>query len=367
MLQGVLAKLNQPINRQMMSSALDYLNQPITTAARGTLRLYSQFEPEDTRSPLIGPSDVMRAIRERIAVVSRSDCTVLLMGESGTGKELAARSIHDASARSAKPFIAVNCASLPEELLESELFGHARGSFSGATRDRKGLFEEADGGTFILDEISSASPTIQAKLLRFLESRTFRRLGVNQEVSCDVRIIACSNADLMELCKAGRFRLDLLFRLDVVRIDLPPLRHHLDDIPAMVAHFLRELEPRYSGRVSGVSLEYQQWLMRHDYPGNVRELRNILEYGMATTLGGVLTPEDLPARMQEPALRPDGEDASSEFRRRLATHGREVIVEALRRNGDNLDATARELGMGRTTQWRRMTEYGLSSRRTQRG
>jgi len=227
--------------------------------------------------PLIGSSPVMNEVRRKIELVARSSATVLVRGESGTGKEVVARSIHQASERRERPMLAVNCAALSDNLLESELFGHEKGAFTGADRLRRGRFELADGGTLLLDEISEIAPALQAKLLRVLQESTFERVGSSISQQVDVRVVATTNRDLEEAVADGKFRTDLFYRLNVVPIDLPPLRQRASDIPELCRHFLHQVARRENSVFRHIEPEAMRLLQRYDWPGNVRELQNIIE------------------------------------------------------------------------------------------
>src|SRR5208283_602469 len=236
--------------------------------------------------------------------------TVLILGESGTGKELIAQAIHEESPRSTKPFVKVNCAALTETLLESELFGHEKGSFTGAVGRREGRFELADGGTIFLDEIGDISPALQMKLLRVLQQREFERVGGTETLKVDVRIVAATNRDLAGEVKAGKFREDLYYRLNVVTVTLPPLRHRKGDIPALVSHFLDRYCKAYNKDIDGLAPGTLNALLAHSWPGNVRELENVIERGVVLAKGRQLSTDDLPAILHgpRPAASPvDGE------------------------------------------------------------
>jgi DNA-binding NtrC family response regulator len=238
----------------------------------------------------------MQALFKQVAAVAASDTSVLLLGESGTGKELIARAIHRNSARAHGPFEAINCASIPEPLLESELYGHERGAFTGAEREKPGKLEVADGGTVLLDEVGDLSPAAQVKLLRFLEERTIHHVGGNRPIPLNVRIISATNQDLDSRIREGRFREDLYFRLNVVRIPVPPLRERRDDLPLLVAHFLNH------GGGAGISDDAMALLTSYAWPGNVRELRNAIERGIVLARKGILLPEHLPDAIRTPVV-----------------------------------------------------------------
>ncbi len=254
----------------------------------------------------------MSALINMAGRVAASRATVLLQGESGTGKELLARLIHNLSPRSARPIIAVNCGALHENLLESELFGHEKGAFTGATARRIGRFEEADGGTLFLDEIGELSPAVQVKLLRFLQEHEFQRLGGNQTLRTDVRVISATNRDLEQRVKEGAFREDLFYRLNVVMMSIPPLRERKEDIPPLIDHFLKRYAEENGKEIEGLSSEAQDVLLKYDYPGNVRELENIIERAVVIARDAVISVEDLPFRegMEEGRSRPEGRRGS---------------------------------------------------------
>jgi two-component system response regulator HydG len=300
----------------------------------------------------------MREVLERVVRVAPTDATVLVTGESGTGKELVARALHAASRRSARPFVPVNCAAITETLLESELFGHARGAFTGATRARRGMFEEADGGTLFIDEIGETSPGFQAKLLRSLQEGEIRRVGESTPVKVDVRVVAATNQDLRRAIAEKRFREDLFYRLAVVPLRIPPLRERLEDVPLLAAHFLQ----RFNRRTGGDKLltaEGAARLMQHDWPGNVRELENALEQAAALCAGREIRAEDLHL---EAALSPRAADAPARTLAEAVEEAeRAAIVAALSRNDHDLSRVARELGVSATTLWRRMKRLELTT------
>jgi|DewCreStandDraft_5_1066085.scaffolds.fasta_scaffold00058_152 DNA-binding NtrC family response regulator len=264
--------------------------------ARGADLLESALKPYEA-SGLIGRTPRMIELYKEIARVAPTSSTVLIVGESGTGKELIARAIHQHSPRASRPFVAVNCGALTETLLEAELFGHMRGSFTGAVADKKGLFEEAHGGTIFLDEISETTPALQVKLLRVLQEGEIKRVGETRTRRVDVRVIAATNRHLEEEVKAGRFREDLYYRLSVVTLRVPPLRERREDIPLLAAYFLRRALQR-TERTLAFSPAALETLMAYSWPGNVRELENSIEYAVIHARGGLITPEDLPERVR---------------------------------------------------------------------
>ena len=257
---------------------------------------------------MVGESPQLQAVCDVVKRAAPTKATVLVLGESGTGKELIAQALHEQSPRKDKPFVKVSCAALSETLLESELFGHERGAFTGAVARKEGRFELADGGTLFLDEIGDISPAVQVKLLRVLQSREFERVGGTVTLKVDVRIVAATNRDLAAEAKAGRFREDLFYRLNVVAVTLPPLRSRKADIPALVAHFVDRFARGYGKQVGGVAPEALQALLAHDWPGNVRELENAIERAVVLCAGGELTAGDLPTALRgtRPAVRDAG-------------------------------------------------------------
>jgi transcriptional regulator with PAS, ATPase and Fis domain len=303
---------------------------------------------------LIGQHPLIQRIHALINRVGPTDATILILGESGTGKELAARSVHAASRRAEKPFIPVNCGAIPSELLESEMFGHEKGSFTGAIGSRAGMFQLANGGTIFLDEISEMSPVLQVKLLRVLQDREVRPVGADRSLRVDVRVIAATNKDLAAQVERGLFREDLFYRLEVIPIALPPLRERRSDIPLLVRHFLDRHNLKRPGMKCTITEEGMVHLWEYDWPGNVRELENLLERLVILSEDGIIRTENLPPsvrsfisekKIPRPAMTDDGLDltnAVEEFENRL-------IEEALRRTKGNKQAAARLLGLKRTT------------------
>jgi two-component system, NtrC family, response regulator AtoC len=305
---------------------------------------------------LVSKAATMQAVFELARVAARSQSTILIQGESGTGKELLARAIHAESPRSGGPFVAVSCAALAETLLESELFGHERGAFTGAVGRRKGKFEAAHGGTLFLDEIGDVSLKLQLDLLRVLEERRFDRLGGNETVQVDVRVIAATNRNLKRAVEEGRFREELYYRLHVIPITLPPLRERREDIPLLVEHFLERLTVEMNRHIDGVSAEAMRVLMAYAWPGNVRELRNVLERAVVIATGSTLRPSDLGlvSAPSEPAENGNGTEMPS-----LEEVERRHIAEVLRRTGSNVTQAARVLGIDRVTLYNKIKKYQL--------
>ncbi len=339
--------------------------------AREVRKLRSELGSRYSFEGIVG---IRGGLRETVLLLEKvipTDLTVLLEGESGTGKELFARAIHFEGPRREGPFVALNCAALPEALLESELFGHEKGSFTGAHESRAGKFEQADGGTLLLDEIGEMSPPVQAKLLRVLQEKTVTRLGGNRPVRVDVRIIAATNRDLAALVRSGKFREDLYYRLSVFPVTIPSLRERLEDLPDLVRHLLGEACP---GKQCRVLPEAMEILEAHDWPGNVRELFNVLRRAMVVAGDDAIAPEHLPPYLLEAAratLRAApgraGEAVDPSSLPSLEEVEREHIVRVLHAHRGNLSLAARTLGIGRTTLYRKLERYGLHRRERRDG
>ena len=327
----------------MKRGAYDYLSKPFdveelkvvvqkalekTELVEENVYLRRELEQKYRFSNIIGHSHPMQEIFALIERIARTNSTVLLEGESGTGKELVARAIHYESPRSSRRFLSVNCGALPENLLESELFGHVRGAFTGAVRDKKGLFKEAEGGTLLLDEIGEMTPTMQVKLLRVLQDKHIRKVGGTQEESVDTRIIAATNQDLREEIAEGAFREDLYYRINVIPVRLPPLRQRREDIPLLVDYFIKKCSKELGVEESRISVEAMKILEGYLWPGNVRELENVIERALALATGDTITAEDIPEHIVRPStdlsdsicLPPEGMDLENyldEIRKRL--------------------------------------------------
>ena len=310
-------------------------------------RKYSFYDIISKNSEMLKVFDILPTIAE-------SDSTVLIEGESGTGKELVAQAIHSLSSRKEQPMVAVNCGALPDNLLESELFGYKAGAFTDARKDKPGRFARAEGGTIFLDEIADVSPALQARLLRVIQERTYEPLGANDPVKADVRVIVASNRNLEKLVKAGKFREDLYYRVNVIRVKLPPLRDRKEDIPLLINHFIRRFSKLKKKLVSDISPDALAILMGHDFPGNVRELENVIEHATVLCRDTVINVNDLPEN-----LRPD---KRHEVPHSASLEDLEVvyITEALRRNNWSRIKTAAELGMHKTTLWRKMNKLGIT-------
>jgi two-component system, NtrC family, response regulator AtoC len=340
-------ELEMRIARALMQQNLEVENVSLRQ------QLDSKFGLEN----IVGESPVMKEVFEIVQQVAPTRATVLIGGESGTGKELVAKAIHQLSPRAKQPMVSVHCAALSATLLESELFGHERGAFTGAHERRVGRFEQAQGGTLFLDEIGEIDATIQVKLLRFLGERTFERVGSNKTLTADVRLIAATNKNLEELVKAGKFREDLFFRLRVVEINLPPLRERTGDIPLLVQRFLREFAAENNKAVNDFTADALQALMNYSWPGNVRELRTAMEHAVVLCRGEKISARDLP-----PSVR-GGRAVETQLSQRNDLTVKEVekqlMVRALKETDDNRTRAAKKIGMSRRTFHRKLHAYHL--------
>jgi transcriptional regulator with PAS, ATPase and Fis domain len=304
---------------------------------------------------IIGESEPMQRVFALISTVADVDSNVMIQGESGTGKELVARAIHAASRRANGPFVAINCGALPEPLLESELFGHAKGAFTGAVADKRGLFLEASGGTIFLDEIGEMSNGMQVKLLRVLQDREVRAVGSNVATHVDVRVLAATHRDLYEMTRDDRFRSDLYYRINVITIDMPALRDRRTDILPLARHFVEKYSARFDRKIFGISAEAESALERYDWPGNVRELENVIERAIVLTNSGSIGLEHLP----QPVAQSKSTTIDASIPMRLEEMEHLMIRAALERNDGNRAKTAGELGISETTLWRKLKQLGL--------
>lgn len=356
----------------MKRGAADYLTKPIdldeleVLVSRTLERRALVFENAalreqlESRYRLAGLDTANARMAEAINIAGRaaqSRATILIRGESGTGKEVLARAIHYASPRARGPLVPVNVAALPETLVESELFGHERGAFTGADRERRGRFELADGGTLFLDEIGDLPKSAQVKLLRVLQEQTFERLGGTRTITTDARVIAATNRDLPGLVRAGEFREDLYYRLNVVTLDLPPLRERREDIPLLVDLFLRRFAGEAPSTLEGVSREAMDLLIKYDYPGNVRELENLVHRATVLARGPLLTTADFPIHVGP--LKPEGPAASLPFVERVSEFERAMLIEALQRADGVQTRAARDLGMSERHLRYKLKKYGI--------
>jgi two-component system response regulator HydG len=318
------------------------------------------IEDEGRAAGIVGDSEAMKKVMGEVRRVAAGETTVHISGESGTGKELVARALHDQSPRKDGPFVTVSCAALAETLLESELFGHERGSFTGAVKRKIGRFELADHGTLFLDEIGEIPPSVQVKLLRVLQERAFDRVGGEETIKVDVRLVSATNRDLKAMVDAGRFREDLYYRLHVFAIHLPPLRERPGDIPLLAAHFLAKLRGRVGRPVRGFSADAQQILARHRWPGNVRELENAVEQALVFAEGEEIRPEDLPAFLKSPppsALPvPTGDRSLTDI---LEDLEKQLILSAYEKARGVKTETARLLGIKTSALYYKLEKYGI--------
>ena len=317
---------------------------------------------------LTGKSPVIMELKEQISIVAPTNAWILIMGENGTGKELVARSIHRKSRRSQKPFVEVNCAAIPEELIESELFGHEKGAFTGATSKKRGKFDLANEGTIFLDEVADMSQKAQAKILRILQEKTFERVGGNRLISTDVRVLAATNKDLEREMEDGRFRQDLYYRLNVIPLHVPPLRDRREDIPLLVARFIHDFSLKEGEVEKTMSNEALEKLMRHDWPGNVRELKNIVERLAIMTPGRIIDVADIPPLQKtENGHRPETADIpiSSDpdsLREARQDFEKQFIMKKLKEFEGNISRTAEAIGLERSNLHRKIKSYGLDAR-----
>ncbi len=359
--------------------ALDFIEKPLqidrtVLAVRNALR-QRQLEADNLRlreqlednNEMIGESVPIRALRQQIAVAAPTNGRILIYGESGTGKELAARAIHHHSPRAALPFVELNCAAIPEELIESELFGHTKGAFTGATQAKRGKFEQADGGTLLLDEVGDMSLKVQSKVLRVLEEQRFEPLGSNTPLQVDVRIIAATNKRLDEEIERGAFRPDLFYRLNVIPFEVPPLRDRREDIPLLTDYFNLKYSAEYNRAPKFFTEDARNRLSEYDWPGNVRELRNTIERVVIMAAREQIGAEDLP-----PLGTPEGVKMPSRYNFTSYREGREAYERnyILRKLGEcdgNVTRTAEALGIDRSHLYRRMKALGISDKRTSAG
>ena len=358
MKEGAYDFVSKPIKRARILKAAEKALEKQALVAENQ-KLKAELADLKSDRNIVGQSPALRDSLEMVRQVADSDATVLLTGESGTGKELFARMIGDLSHRSDKPFVTVNCASLPESILESELFGYQEGAFTGATQDKPGRFEVADGGTVFLDEIGEVPPSVQVKLLRVLQEGTFERLGANEPTQVDVRVIAATHVDLEQAMDEGRFREDLYYRLNVVNIDIPPLRERLEDVPLLAEHFLKMYRDANSTDIEGFESDALDALSDYRWPGNVRELENVIERAVVLDTDGVIGTDDLPETVLEQS------EQSRSIQVPLGTPLEEieqtVLRETLRMTDGDKKLTAKLLGIATRTVYRKLNETAESS------
>jgi two-component system response regulator HydG len=343
--------------RLTLDRALDH-----ATLRRENRMLREQLGRTFDDAGIIGASPAMRNVLETLAMVAPSDATVLVYGESGTGKELFAKAVHTNGRQRNGPFVAVNCAALSENLLESELFGHEKGAFTSADRRRDGLFAQADKGTIFLDEIGEIAPSVQVKLLRVIQEREFQRVGGDRKIRVDVRIVAATNRNLQEEVKAGRFRQDLFFRLNVVPLTIPPLRDRMEDVPLLATCFLERFASRNNKQVRGFTPGAVDRMMQYSWPGNVRELENAVERSVVLLVGDYVTERELP-----PSVAGDASDASASAHRTLSglslQDAEKIVIAATMQDcGGNKTEAAKRLGVTRKTLLAKMMRCGMIDR-----
>ncbi len=345
--EELLVKIERAIEKRKLAGAMSAMT--------------ASFRERYGFSNIIGRSAAIRDVLARIVRIAPTDTTVLITGESGTGKELVARAIHANSLRAEKPFVTVNCAAVSETLLESELFGHVRGAYTGAVTARRGLFEEANGGTFFFDEIAETQPAFQAKLLRAIQEGEIRRLGDNKSVTVDVRILAATNQDLQEAIADKRFRLDLYYRLNVARFVLPPLRERREDIPLLVEHFVDKYARKMRRRAE-LGEGVVDYLVRYDFPGNIRELENMIEQGVALAVDGRVRLDDIvPPEIQQRVAPTPGGGGGRTLQEVVDEAERAAIAKVLRDVEGNKERAADTLGLSGTTLWRKMKRLNIGS------
>ncbi len=352
MKKGAYDYILKPFNPDEISVLIKKIEQHQNIILEN-IRLRNELEEKYTYKELIGKSPAMQEVFNLIKDVAPTNTSVLITGESGTGKELVARAIHRTSLRKEMPFIAVNCAALTESLLESELFGHEKGAFTGATYTKKGRFEMADGGTLFLDEVGEISPRTQVELLRVLQEKEFRRVGGTKVIKVDVRIISATNKDLEQAVKNGEFRVDLYYRLNVVNIHLPPLRERKEDIPLLAKRFLDRYTTELNKKIARISDDAMKILVEYDWPGNVRELENVIERAVVVGKGNEITPEDIPISLDR-----NGK-LSSTVPTTLKDVEKEHIIRMLDLFDWNISRTAKALEIDRQTLYNKIKKYGI--------
>ena len=359
----------------MKAGAADYITKPIELqellilidriSERRILLRENEILREELRGKgvttdqIIYQSSAMHEVINLAGRVANTRTTILIQGESGTGKELLAKLIHTLSPRSEKPMITVNCATLPESLLESELFGHEKGAFTGASSRRIGRFEEADGGTLFLDEIGEIPLSVQVKLLRFFQEREFQRLGGNQTIRSDVRIISATNQDLEAKVNKGTFREDLFYRLNVVAITVPPLRERKDDLPPLIDHFSVHFAAENGKEIQGISPEAKDLLLKYDYPGNVREVENIIERAVVITRGSIISVSDLPFSNNSLPVEQSGMKARGTLKESIESFEYQMVQQAMRETDNHQTKAANLLGISERMLRYKLIKYGL--------
>ncbi|MBT5020542.1 MAG: sigma-54-dependent Fis family transcriptional regulator [Planctomicrobium sp.] len=359
--------------------AFDYLTKPVIDdelnfsiqralgqrqIVKENKKLKQQLNEKHGISNIIGRDYKMAKMFDLLESVSDTRTTVLILGENGTGKTMTARAIHQLSSRKDKPFVEVACGALPDSLLESELFGHVQGAFTGATHDKEGKFLQADGGTLFLDEIGTASPSLQVKLLRVLQDREFEPVGGTKTHKVDVRLVLATNEDLEARVKSGEFRQDLYYRINVIGVTQPPLRERIGDIPLLVEHYIQEFNSQTGKEIRGFNEQALQSLQRYNWPGNVRELVNVVERAVVLSKDDLITAHDLPEQLRQEQKESPGTvnrlAGNPNLKSALADPERQIIIDALEQNGWNRQDTARLLGINRTTLYKKMKKYDIT-------
>ena len=317
-----------------------------------------ELNRQDTFHGMVGNSAPMQRVYNMIGNAAESDAPIIIFGESGTGKELAAQAVHDISSRRDYPYIKVNCAALNPSLVESELFGHVKGAFTSAIQNRKGRFEAADRGSIFLDEIGDLPLATQVKLLRVLEEKTIRRVGENKPIPVDVRIISATNKDIAAMVREGTFREDFFYRINVIPLEIPPVRERAEDISLLAESFFRKMQLKMDKDIRGISSRAMDLLIRYNWPGNVRELRSTFEYAFVTCQGPIITPDDLPGVIVrfESQASPSSPPAPVDRREQQ----KQELIKALQESGGNQTRAAKMLGVSRVTVWNRMKRFGIS-------
>ncbi|HVF26738.1 MAG TPA: sigma-54 dependent transcriptional regulator [Pyrinomonadaceae bacterium] len=359
--RGAYGFFEKPFNEEEVSHII-WQAARVRRLEKEVQRLRSELGGRRGFGSLVGASAPLERVVKQARAVADTSATVLLTGENGTGKEVLARAIHDESSRAAAPFVAVSCAALPESLIESELFGHERGAFTGALHARKGRFELADGGTLFLDEIGELTPAVQVKLLRVLQERSFERVGGTKTVGVDIRLIAASNRDLEQEVEAGRFRRDLFYRLNVVPLVMPTLRERREDIPVLAAYFANKAAEKHGRMIAELDPPLIEALQEYDWPGNVREMENLIERLVVLTTGTRLTDEFLPEKMLH-AVPPTTDTPAGEttFEGAILALKRRLIITSMASEGGNKAAAAKRLGISRSYLHRLVSELGIKN------
>jgi len=357
--QGASDFITKPIDKDILFRALQKVQREKRLIWEKTVLMHKVKESQDKHNGIIGHSFAMRHILDIVGKLKNTDTSILLMGESGVGKEVIANAIHKQEDNPLRPFIAVNCAAIPENLLESELFGHEKGAFTGAAQSRQGKFAQANGGDIFLDEISCMSPVLQAKLLRVLQDKIVEPLGSSKRIKLNFRVIAATNQDIKAAIQKGTFRQDLYYRLQGIEIYIPPLRARPEDIPLLVEHILKQLTPKFG--VRHFTQDAIKTLMEYNWPGNVRELKNIVENILILNHDEILDARHLPPTLK-PSTTGGAQNMFTHLRSNLKSFEKDVITAALKRYRGNKSRASKELGISRSILYRKMKALGLEER-----